>query len=65
LLLTLLVIVIFWDSNRVLVIGAFTVLYLAFGIVLALAARRRAAAESHLFETSLAEFEKDRQRLSA
>jgi uncharacterized membrane protein YqjE len=45
--------------------GGFTVLYLAVGIALAIAVRRRAAAGSNLFQSSLAEFEKDRERLSA
>lgn len=65
LLLTLLVIVVFWDSNRLLAIGGFTTLYLVIGIALAIEVRRRAAARSRLFEASLGELKKDRERLSA
>lgn len=65
LLFTLLVIVVFWDSNRLLAIGAFAVLYFAIGIVLAIELRKRAAVESRLFEVSLGELAKDRERLSS
>ena len=65
LLLTFLVIVMFWDTNRLLAIGGFAVLYLVIGAVLAFAARGRAAAGSRLFEASLGELKKDRDRLSA
>ena len=64
LLLTLLVIVMFWDTNRLLAIGGFAVLYLAIGAGLAMAARARAAAGSRLFEASLGELKKDHDRLS-
>ena len=65
LLLTFLVIVMFWDTNRLLAIGGFAVLYLAIGAALAAAARGRAAAGTRLFEASLGELKKDRDRLSA
>lgn len=64
LLLTLLVIVMLWDTNRMLAIGGFAALYLALGAAFAIAARARAAAGSRLFETSLSELQKDRDRLS-
>ncbi len=65
LLATLFVIVMFWDTNRLLAIGGFAVLYLAIGAGLALAARARARAGSRLFEASLGELKKDHDRLSA
>lgn len=64
LLLTFLVIAMFWDTNRLLAIGGFAVLYLAIGAAFAALARRRAAAGSRLFEASLGELKKDRDRLS-
>jgi uncharacterized membrane protein YqjE len=64
LLLTFLVIVIYWDTNRLLAIGGFAVLYLAIGTGLALSARGRAAAGTRLFEASLGELKKDHDRLS-
>ena len=65
LLLTVLVIVALWDTHRLLAIGGFAALYLGMGIGFALAARACAAAGTQLFAASLAEFEKDRDRLSA
>ena len=64
LLLTFLVIAMFWDSNRFFAIGGFAVLYLAVGAALSAAARGRAAAGTRLFEASLGELKKDRDRLS-
>jgi uncharacterized membrane protein YqjE len=64
LLLTLLVIVALWDSNRLLAIGAFALLYIALGCGLAVLARQTAAG-SRLFAASLGELRKDRARLSA
>jgi uncharacterized membrane protein YqjE len=65
LLLTVLVIVMFWDTNRLLAIGGCALVYLAVGIALAAVARGRATAQSRLFEASLGELDKDRDRLSA
>lgn len=64
-LLTFFVIAMFWDTNRLLAIGGFAALYLVVGIALAAIARGRAAARTRLFEASLAELGKDRDRLSA
>lgn len=64
-LLTLFVIAMFWDTNRLLAIGGFAALYLAVGIVLAAVARGRAVARTRLFEASFGELKKDRDRLSA
>lgn len=63
-LLTFLVIAMFWDTNRLFAIGGFAVLYLVIGAALAAAARGRAAAGTRLFEASLGELKKDRDRLS-
>jgi hypothetical protein len=41
------------------------VLYSLVGMVFAVAVRKRAAAHTRLFEASLGEFKKDRDRLSA
>ena len=64
-LFTFLVIVMFWDTNRLLAIGGFAVFYVVVGIGLAAVARGRAEARTHLFEASLSEFKKDRDRLAA
>lgn len=64
LLATLFVILLFWDSNRLLVMGGFAGLYLVIGIGFAAVVRNRAARGSRLFEASLGELKKDRARLS-
>ncbi len=63
-MLTLLVIVVFWDSNR-LVIGGFAGIYLLVGIAFGVAVLRRATRRSRLFEDSLRELAKDREWLSS
>ena len=63
-LLTLLVIAMYWDTNRLLVIGGVAAFYIVAGVALAAVARQRVAAGSHLFEASLGELKKDRDRLS-
>jgi uncharacterized membrane protein YqjE len=65
LLVTLFLIVLFWDSNRLLAIGGFAGLYLVIGIAFAIAVRNRAARGSRLFAASLGELKKDRARLSS
>lgn len=64
LLLTLLVIALVGDAHRALALGGFGALYMLIAIVLAMAVRKRSAARSHLFETSLNELKKDGQRLA-
>ena len=64
-LLTVLVIVALWDSNRMLAIGGFALLYLVIGGGCAMVARRHAGAGRRLFAASLGELQKDRDRLSA
>ena len=64
-MLTLLVIVLLWDSNRLLAIGGFAGIYLLLGILLGVMVFKRATARSRLFETSLRELEKDHDRMSS
>ncbi len=63
-MLTLLVTVLLWDSNRLLVIGGFAAIYLLLGIVFGVTVLKRASARTRLFEASLQELAKDRERLS-
>ena len=63
LMATLFVVVLFWDTHRVLVTGLLAVLYLGAGVAAGLAARRRARGRSKLFSGSLAELAKDREQL--
>ena len=51
--------VLLWDTNRLLVLGIFTALFLGAGIVALLVARRNAVTPSQLFSASLAELAED------
>ncbi len=64
-MLTLLVIVAFWDSGRLLVIGGFAALYLVLGIAFGVTVLARASERTRLFEDSLRELGKDREHLSS
>ena len=64
-MLTLLAIVVFWDSHRLLVIGGFAGIYLLAGMAFGVAASRRATQRSRLFEDSLRELAKDREGLTS
>ena len=63
--LTLFVIVLFWDTHRLLATGLLTAAYLTAGAVTAFAARRQAAGKSRLFTASLHELTKDHERLNS
>jgi uncharacterized membrane protein YqjE len=64
LLLSFFLMLLFWDSHRVLMAGLLALAYLLIGIVCALVARQRWRAKSKLFTASLAELAKDSERLS-
>ncbi len=63
LLLTLLVIVVFWDTYRLPVLFGVTGLYLAVGIGAALRVRHTLKTRPRLFAATLGELGKDRERL--
>ena len=62
-LLSLFIVLVFWDSNRVLAAGLLAVLFLAGGGFSALMARTCLAARPKFLATTLAELGKDRERL--
>lgn len=63
LLLTLLVVVLFWDEHRLAALGVMSVLFLASGALMVALLRSKAEAGSKLFSASLAELAKDREQL--
>ena len=63
-MLTFFLVVLFWDTHRVLVSGLLAFIYLAVGVAAVIAARDRMRARSKLFSTSLAELAKDREQLT-
>lgn len=64
LLFTLLVVVLFWDTYRLPVLGGLAVLYLAIGIGAALRVRHTLRTRPRLFAATLGEFGKDREQLA-
>jgi len=56
--------VLFWDHSRLLVLGIFSALFLASGLVTLLLALGRAKAGSSLFSASLAELRRDGESLT-
>ncbi len=63
--LTLLIIVQFWDTHRVMAIAGVVVVYLLLGALFGAMALKRARAGSGLFSDSLRELARDRDRLSS
>lgn len=65
LLLAILVVGAFWDSHRLLAVGALATLFLAAGAATAWFARHKTRTRPRLFEASLTELSRDRQHLGA
>lgn len=63
LMLSGLLVVAFWDSHRVLVLTLLTVGYLAMGVGAVVVLRRHLTDQPQPFAATLAELEKDRERL--
>lgn len=57
------VVVLLWDTHRLVTLGVFTVLFLAAGIAGLMALRRRRRARPKLFAATLGEITKDLQRI--
>ncbi len=58
-LLTLFVVVLFWDNHPLAVLGAFTIIYLGGGLALWLTLRQKIRTKPRLFSTTAAELGKD------
>lgn len=64
-LLTVFVVVLFWDDHRLAVLGGLSVFFFASGALMALLLRGKALAKPRLFSASLGELAKDRAHLEA
>jgi uncharacterized membrane protein YqjE len=64
-LLTVFIVVLFWDDNRLAVIGGLCVVFFSSGILMSLLLRSKALAKPRLFSASLGELAKDRANLEA
>jgi uncharacterized membrane protein YqjE len=63
LLLTVFIVVLFWDDHRLAVLGSLCILFFAAGTLMALLLRNKAHSKPKLFSVSLAELAKDREQL--
>ncbi len=64
-LLTVFIVVVFWDSYRLPVLGGLAALFFVAGLLLCNALRRMARGKSKLFSVSLAELDSDRDQLTS
>ena len=65
LLFTVFIVVLFWDDHRLAVLGALSLVFFVSGSLAAVLLRGKAQEKSRLFSASLAELEKDREKLGA
>jgi uncharacterized membrane protein YqjE len=63
-LLAILIVVLYWDTHRVLVLSVMTGSFLSIGVVLVLIVRHQLNTMPKLFEASLGELAKDRDHLA-
>ncbi|MBW8077775.1 MAG: phage holin family protein [Gallionella sp.] len=63
LLLTVFIVVLFWDDHRLAALGSLSVFFLCLGASVLVLLRGQKRAKSKLFSTSLAELAKDREQL--
>ena len=64
-LVTLWVVMAFWDSYPLYILGGFAILYLSIGALTALAVRQQIQTSPRLFSTTLSELGKDRDSLES
>lgn len=65
LLLTVFIVVLFWDDHRLAVTGGLSAVFFALGLLMVLLLRNKARAKSRLFSASLGELARDREHLGA
>ncbi|MFZ5524985.1 MAG: phage holin family protein [Pseudomonadota bacterium] len=64
-LLTIFIVVLFWDDNRLAVLGGLSTLFFMLAMLMVLMLRNKAKSHAKLFSASLAEFSRDREQLGA
>ena len=64
-LLAILIVVVFWETHRLMALAGLTGLFMASGIGLGWLAMHRIRTKPRLFDASLAELSKDRQQLGS
>lgn len=63
LLLTVFIVVLFWDDHRLAVLGGLCVVFFVLGMLISVALRAKARSRPKLFSVSIAELAKDREQL--
>ena len=63
-LLTVFIVVLLWDSHRLLAIGGLSAVFFVTGVMLVMRLQQMTQKKSRLFADSLAEFAKDREQLN-
>ena len=63
LLFVIFLVVLFWETHRLVTLGAFAAFFLAAGVIGVLVLKHRLARRPKMFASSLAEFVKDEERL--
>ena len=63
-MLSLLIVIYSWETNRMLALGLLTIGFISIGLILTFLAMRSLQTMPKLFEASIAEFAKDREELS-
>lgn len=64
-LLAIFIIVLLWDTHRLLILGSLTAIFITAGIVICVLAVRALKAMPRLFETSIIELAKDQKQLDS
>lgn len=64
LLLTVFILVLFWDDYRLAVLGVLCILFFVLGTLMAMFLRNKVQSKSKLFSVSLGELAKDREQLN-
>jgi len=65
LLLTVFIVVLFWDDHRLAVLAGLCILFFVLGMLMAMVLRVKSQSKSKLFSASIAELAKDREQLGA
>lgn len=65
LLLTVFIVVLFWDDHRLAVLAGLCIMFFALGALMAMLLRNKALTKSKLFSVSIAELAKDKEQLRA
>ena len=65
LLLTVFIVVLFWDDHRLAVLGSLCILFFMLGMLMAVLLRNKAHSKPKLFSVSIGELAKDREQLGA